>query len=39
MRRESLMFSGSVIASALFCGLAGISGLFIFGLVWLILGE
>jgi hypothetical protein len=39
MRKESLMFAGSAIASIYFVGAASIVGLFVFGFVWLIYGD
>jgi len=39
MRKESLMFVGSVIASVYMAGAIATAGLFVFGFVWLVYGD
>jgi hypothetical protein len=39
MRKESLMFVGSAIASIYVAGAIAVVGLFIFGFTWLVYGD
>jgi hypothetical protein len=38
MRKEALLFAGSVVLSVACFGLTGAAGLFVFGFCWLIFG-
>ena len=39
MRKESLMFVSSIVATVFLAGAVGTVGLFVFGFAWLLLGD